>query len=253
MPDKRKHRGKHPQDDRLFAPDQLPALRSATIDLAMLLTRGYADKSALKLVGDRYDLTARQRMAVWRSSCSDQALEHRRHSQVSAEQARGARLGIDGYNLLITVESALSGGLVTVGRDGCYRDLASIHGTYRKVEETEPALHVIFDHLAGLAASHIDWYLDRPVSNSARLKTLMAQLLEQKPGRGSVNLTSSTPWNIELVNNPDTVLIEYDGIAASADSLVLDSCRQWTSLAAQIVNTRVDNPWTLDLRETSTP
>lgn len=247
MPDTRKHRGKHPDDDKLFSAAQVPALQSAVADLAMLLTRGYAQKSALKLVGDRYDLTVRQRTAVWRSSCSDQALAHRRSTQIATEKIRGARLGIDGYNLLITAESALSGGLVMIGRDGCYRDLASIHGTYRKVTETEPALHVIFDHLDELAPSRIDWYLDRPVSNSGRLKTLMAELLERRTGSAAHSVT--TTWNIELVNNPDQGLIEYDGIIASSDSLVLDNCKQWSALAAEIIDKQIRNAWTVDLRD----
>ena len=73
MPDKRTHRGAHPQDDRLFAPDQYSALQSATSDLSWLLTREYASPSALKIVGDRYALDARQRLAVMRCACSDEA------------------------------------------------------------------------------------------------------------------------------------------------------------------------------------
>ena len=258
MPDTRIHRGKHPEDDRLFTSARLAALRAAVADLAMLWTRGYAAKSTLKLVGDRYGLTARQRIAVWRSSCSDQALEYRRKTQVAAEQVRGARLGIDGYNLLITIESALSGGLVMVGRDGCYRDLASIHGSYRKVEETEPALRVIFDLLTDAAPAHIDWYLDRPVSNSGRLKTLIAELLEQtgrvgsdrdKTGGRAINRPT---WNIELVNDPDAVLAKYDGIIVTSDSAVLDNCSRWINLAKHIADTGVDNLWSLDLRDSPT-
>ncbi len=266
MPDKRRHRGKHPDDDKLFARTQQGALQSAVSDFAMLLTRGYADKSALKLVGDRYNLTARQRMAVWRSTCSDQALQHRRRMQIAPEKLRRSRLGIDGYNLLITVESALSGGLVLIGRDGCYRDLASIHGTYRRVEETQPAIELIIDHLARYAISRIDWYLDRPVSNSGRLKTLMAELLEQKcrvgmahqrEGVGTahrkpgVGTAPQSTWNIELVNNPDAVLADYDGTVASSDSLVLDNCKLWTNLAAEIIDARIDGAWTLDLRDST--
>ena len=62
MPDRRNHRGAHPQDRLLFASDPAePDLRRATSDLNWLLTRGYASVSALKLVGDRYALYARQR------------------------------------------------------------------------------------------------------------------------------------------------------------------------------------------------
>ena len=249
MPDKRRHRGKHPQDDTLFSPARLSGLRSAADDLALLLTRGYAEKSALKLVGDRYDLTARQRTAVWRSACSDQALQRRRSTRVATDRLCGARLGVDGYNLLITVESALSGGLVLIGCDGCCRDLASIHGTYRKVEETEPALRLIFDCLAELAPARIDWYLDRPVSNSGRLKTLIADLLERMAD--THDPWPSTIWNIELVNNPDATLSQYDGIIASSDSLVLDNSGQWSNLSAHIIAACIPGAWIVDLSVTA--
>lgn len=254
MPDKRRHRGKHPEDDRLFAVERHADLRSAVADLAWLLTHGYADKSGLKLVGDRYDLTARQRLAVWRSSCSDQALAHRETTCAPVDQIRGRPLGIDGYNVLITVESALSGGLILIGRDGCYRDLAGIHGTYHRVDETLPALELIIRFVDGLQPLRIDWYLDRPVSNSGRLKVLLADHLERR--RIAVKLRgTATAWNIELVANPDAVLATYDGIVASSDSFVLDRCPRWCNLAGSIIDQfrrRPDNPqptWTLDLRQ----
>ena len=118
----------------------LPRLREAVADFSLLLTKGYAAPSALKLVGDRFSLTQRQRLAVMRSSCSDQQQRSRLARQAPIEAVAGQPIAIDGYNLLITVEAALSGGLIFQGRDGCLRDLASIHGTYRKVEETVPAL-----------------------------------------------------------------------------------------------------------------
>ena len=77
MPDTREHRGPHPADAELFAPALLPRLREAVADFSLLLTKGYADKSALKLVGDRFSLTQRQRLAVMRGSCSDQQLQSR--------------------------------------------------------------------------------------------------------------------------------------------------------------------------------
>jgi len=45
-----------------------------------------------------------------------------------------------------------------------------MHGTFRAVEETQPAIELIGLHLreAGVAACR--WYLDSPVSNSGRLK-----------------------------------------------------------------------------------
>lgn len=239
MPDKRKHRGPHPDDSSLFAPEHITAIQQAGTEYAWLLTHGYADKSALKLVGDRHGLDARQRMAVWRTACSDQALENRRAREVPLAGCSGQAVGIDGYNVLITVESAMSGGVVLIGRDGCCRDLASIHGTYRKVEETVPAVELIAEHVVALGVERVDWYLDKPVSNSGRLKVLMADLLET---RGWLNL-----FNIELVDSPDQVLATYPGIAVTADGPVLDRCGRWTNLVRDIISS-LPNVWLVDPR-----
>ena len=55
----------------------------------------------------------------------------------------GQELWIDGFNLLILIESALAGGIILIGRDGCCRDLAGLHGTYRDVAETRTAAELI--------------------------------------------------------------------------------------------------------------
>ncbi|HZW33158.1 MAG TPA: DUF434 domain-containing protein, partial [Isosphaeraceae bacterium] len=140
MPDTRSHRGPDPRDGEAFAPSSLPAVRAAVADLSWLLGRGYAPVSALKLVGDRWALTERQRMAVRRSACADEARARRAARQVAAEAVEGRDLWIDGFNVLTTLEAGLGGGVVLHCRDGTYRDLAGVHGTYRRVAETLPAL-----------------------------------------------------------------------------------------------------------------
>ena len=77
MPDARAHRGPDPRDRDAFAPAAWPRLREAVADLSWLLTRGYAEASSLKLVGDRLALTERQRMAVRRCACADAARARR--------------------------------------------------------------------------------------------------------------------------------------------------------------------------------
>lgn len=240
MPDKRKHRGPHPDDYRLFDECAHQALRLAVQEYAWLLTRGYAEDSALAIVGNRHDLTQRQRMAVRRSACSDQALARRLESQTDSAKCRSRRLAIDGYNLLITIESTLSGGAVFICRDGCFRDLASIHGTYRKVEETLPAINLIDAQLRQIGLAELVFYLDRPVSNSGRLRNLMTKTLHDSPIK----------WHIELVDNPDPVLAAFDGPIATSDSWILDRCEQWINLAAEIVRQHIPDAWKIDLRET---
>jgi hypothetical protein len=203
----------------------------------MLLTKGYAATSALKLVGDRFSLTQRQRLAVMRSSCSDQQRQSRWQRRVPGEALAGQAIAIDGYNLLITIEAALSGGLIFQGRDGCFRDLASIHGTYRKVEETVPAVKLIGEFLAEIRVAEALWLLDSPVSNSGRLKTLIGQLAHE----------NHWPWEIRLTISPDAELSRMDTTVVSSDSVILDACARWANLAAAIIARRLPSAGVIDL------
>jgi hypothetical protein len=238
MPDKREHRGPHPDDVKLFAADKIADLRTALADYSLLLTKGYADTSALKLVGDRFALTQRQRVAVMRSSCRDEQLKLRKEKEVQITEIANQPAAIDGYNILITVEAAMSGGALFKGRDGCLRDIASIHGTYRRVDETIPAFQLIGDFLQQASVSQILWLLDSPVSNSGRLKTLMAELCE-KNGWG---------WDIQLVQSPDKRLIETDSVVVSSDGLVLDGCRRWVNLAGAIIEKKLPQSWIINVK-----
>jgi hypothetical protein len=225
MPDKRRHRGPHPSDAGLFGPAAWGTLRAAVADYSGLLTKGYADKSALKLVGDHFSLTQRQRLAVMRSACSDQHLQSRRRRRVEIADLAGRPLAIDGYNLLITIEAAMSGAFLFQGRDGCLRDLAGIHGTYRKVDETVPALTLIGSFLEKRDLTQSLWLLDSPVSNSGRLKTLITELAHDNDWN----------WDVRLSLNPDAELKRTDLIVVSSDSIILDDCARWTNLAAEVI------------------
>jgi hypothetical protein len=237
MPDKRTHRGPHPADAKLFAAEAIADLRLALADFSLLLTKGYAEKSALKLVGDRFSLTQRQRLAVMRSACSDQQLASRKEREVNIADLAGQPIAIDGYNALITIEAAMSGGIIFKGRDGCFRDLASIHGTYRRVTETIPAVQLIGDFLREIGIAEALWLLDSPVSNSGRLKTLIGELA-QKNGWN---------WEIRLSLSPDAELVKADQIVASTDSVILDACKRWVNLTTEIIKRKLESVRLVDL------
>ena len=237
MPDKRTHRGPHPADKKLFTEGAISSLLRATADFSLLLTKGYAEKSALKLVGDRFSLTERQRIAVMRSACSDEQLASRKQRGVALTNLEGQSIAIDGYNVLITIEGAMSGGVILRGRDGCFRDLASVHGTYRKVTETIPAVELIGQFLREAGAGKALWLLDKPVSNSGRLKTLIGELAQK----------NNWDWEVKLLLSPDAELKKTGLIVASSDSVVLDDCGCWVNLATEIIKDKLSSAKVIDL------
>lgn len=206
MPDRRKHRGPHPQDRDLFHPDRLAVLRVATTELCWLLSRGYKDTAAVRLVGDHHQLHARQRKALLRCAATDDQVRGRAGSLRPVE---GAHVVVDGFNVLVTLEAALSGGLLLLARDGRTRDLASVHGNYRTVDETDRAVDLAVEALR--PAASVRWLLDEPVSNSGRLAARLR-------ARGAtVTLTSTADGDLRRA--------AADGAAvATADGPVLDDC-----------------------------
>lgn len=233
MADRRQHRGPHPEDAALFAQDQWPALQAAVHDLSWLRTRAYAGDSVLKLVGDRYRLTARQRRAVQRSACSDPARERRAARCRPIEALQGHVLHLDGLNILTTVEAMLAGGVLLRGRDGCVRDMASVHGTYRQVAETAPAIRLVGERLAAWGPARCTWWLDRPVSNSGRLSRQLLAIAE----------AAQWPWDTRLVPDPDRELKAVDALVITADSAILDQCAVWVNLVDALVADPAHHAW----------
>lgn len=236
-----KRRGPHPQDARLFSEATLSVLRQAVSDLSWLRTQGYAEPSALKLVGDRYQLTTRQRSAVSRAACSDQGLRSRSERVIAWAEVSGRELCIDGFNLIITLEAALAGGVLFRGRDGCLRDLSSLHGNYHVLADTLHALRLIWELLGEALPSRVTWYLDKPVSNSGRLAALI---------RSSSQESGRFPCEVHLVADPDRFLLNRSSstdVIVSSDSLVLAGNVPWLNLASYVVEQAIPEALVVDL------
>jgi hypothetical protein len=239
MSDKRTHRGPHPADLEAFSPGIRPRLAEAIDDLSWLLTRGYTANAATKLVGDRLALIDRQRLCLQRCACSDQALASRKSREMTAADVEGGPLWVDGLNVLTTIEAALAGGILLIGRDGCCRDMAGMHGHYKRVTETMPAIGLAGRTLDRLRVAEVIWFLDKPVSNSGRLSAW----IRQTAGEQGWN------WHVELVADPDPILVAATEPVATADSMILDGCQRWFNLARRIVAEHVPEARILDFSE----
>jgi len=158
---------------------------------------------------------------------------------VPVAQMRNESVIVDGFNLMITLEAALSRGPLFIGVDRCIRDLSSVHGSYRSVEETERAIFMIGKGLQDLGASSVMWLLDRPVSNSGRLATRIAEIALQR----------GWPWQVEAVFNPDATMMSSTAVAITSDSSILNRVERWVDLKSYLLATEISNAWMIDLSD----
>ncbi len=144
---------------------------------------------------------------------------------------------IDGFNVLMTVEAALAGAVVLIGRDGAYRDLGGVHGTYRKVQETRPALALIGETLQSLQVGPALWLLDSPVSNSGRLAATIRRVAEEH----------GWTWTVDVLLSPDRQLIVTPEVIATADGAILDRAALWFPLSRAVIESQIPEARRIDL------
>lgn len=235
MADRRRHRGPDPRDHESFSETREADLRIACRDLAWLLERGYPPVASLKLVGDRFSLDRRQRKAVERATASTTVCDKRRERRCALGALGQSAVAVDGFNVLIVCESLLAGAPVFSGLDGAHRDLAGVHGTWRRVDETARALDAVADLLG---PRKVTWVLDRPVSNSGRLRQ---KLLEVGEKRG-------LDWSVEVTDRADPELVERGATAAVAtgDGWILDQVPRWVDLPGALA-ADLSDAWVIDL------
>ena len=215
-------RGYVPTDERDFADKRLPDLRLALSDIHEFLDRGYEVKKVSTFVGNHYQLSERQRLALARAATETEKIRMRRQKQKTVPDGT---VYIDGLNLIITLESAICGTTVYRCMDGTVRDLAAMRGTYRIIDSTHKAAALVMDKLESVGAESVKFFLDEPVSNSGRLKTLLMSAAEGRRFYAEC----------ELVPNADVMLYGSSN-AVTSDAIILDMCAGWLNFAAEIID-----------------
>lgn len=217
-------RGFDENDKRWFSNKELIRLRKAKEEIEWLINREYKIEPVITFVGDRYQFSLRQRDALKRSICTEKSKIIRKSKNIFIDKISEGPIYIDGFNLIITLEVALSKGILIIGSDGNVRDLAGLRGTYKIIDKTDEALKLIGEFFNKYNCKEIKFYLDAPVSNSGNLKYKI--------------LDYANIWNIntevELVNNADVVLEKLDRVVSS-DAAIIDKCVNYFNVARSII------------------
>ena len=228
-------RGYVPTDAKEFSDKSLELIKRAQSDIFMLLERGYPIKSASTFVGNHYLLSERQRLAIVRSTPQSENIINRKNKLLKSD-FEGNILYIDGLNLIITLEVALSESTLLKCMDGTIRDLTGLRGTYKLIDKTDIAIELIGAKLEEMKISKVNFYLDSPVSNTGKLRVRILELLAKY----------SYDVKVELVNNADVVL-ETKGCVITSDAIILNKCESWINLAYDIVSEKLSKLQYIDL------
>lgn len=218
-------RGFDLNDKRWFSENELLKLKKAHEEIKWLLDRDYKLEAIINFVGGRYQFTTRQRDALKRCTCSTNKEMLRKAKELNINNLIDKTINIDGFNLIINLEVALSGGTLIAGNDGLVRDLAGLRGTYKLIDKTDIAIEYLFKFLETKKIKTVNIYLDLPVSNSGNLKIRIMEHTNKY----------KILTNVMLVNNADVVLEKLNFVVTS-DATILDKCNNYINLGKNIIN-----------------
>lgn len=180
-------------------------------DYKYLLNRGYSRKVALDAVASRYLISVEEKLILYRCCHSEQEIR----GLLSRKVDDFEKLAIDGYNIALTLSSAIYGDPVFICDDGFLRDISS--GRKKKDEDLiTDSLVLISDYLP---LRDFEVFLDSQVSGSG----VVAKRLREK--RVKVNLTKRV----------DSSLISSGLVVASNDFLVLNMSKRIFNLLEKLV------------------
>lgn len=193
-------------------------LEEAKRDFRYLLDHGYPRTGALTFVGNHYLLDQMQRNYLNRTVFSQEKMETRKNKLILLSDVKDKNVLIDGYNVLITVESIfnLEEEFMVSCDDGVTRDIKAVFGKYKKNQNTEVALNSIISLLKHFKPKNVLFLYDSPVSLSGELAKTTQELLKSLGVHGDAQTTEKV--DSELVN----LSIEMEGIVATSDGIIMD-------------------------------
>ncbi|WP_271810172.1 DUF434 domain-containing protein [Clostridium beijerinckii] len=227
-------RGFVPSDELEFNEESLTLLKKAQKDIYYLINQGYSIDKSVEFVGNHLLFSARQRLALKRSISSYEDIISRQKRKI-LDKYENSTLHIDGLNIIITLEVALSNSTLIKCMDGTLRDLAGLRGTYKLIDKTDTAIDLIGKRLDEMKIRKSIFYLDSPVSNTGRLKSRILEILHKY----------NFDIEVILIPNADVILNKLDHVVTS-DGIILNTCESWINLAYEIVDEKLPNTSYID-------
>lgn len=191
-------------------------LRMAVIDALYLLERGYSRSVMTRVVGDRYGLERPLRSVLYRCVYPEAVARAIILKTCSPSGVEERWLNIDGLNVLGTLLSRLSGGLIIRSLDGLHRDVSEVHASLLRQRGIREAAAVLIEAIKSVKPRGVRILLEEQVSRSGDIATMLRRMIAEAGISGEVFTTRQV----------DSMLIRLPGITCSSDSVVASKCER---------------------------
>jgi hypothetical protein len=198
----------------------------AVTDIRYLLERGYPKKGAITYVCNHYRLDVTIRHIITRVVHSHEKALNRRAKTVSCDKMAGNEVWIDGYNVLIGVESALKGEPIYLCDDMFIRDIRGIFRNYQCSTLTGRALEEILRVLAICAPAKVEFLFDSQISKSGELAQWTANKMNKFELAGCARTSKHVDFELKNCNK----------MVATSDGSIIDAVREVVNIQGYVLD-----------------
>lgn len=194
-------------------------IMQAAEEYLWMLSKAYPQKSALKLVGDKFMLSRDHRQVLYRgiSPAAQAALRKEKLGEVR----KGDRVLIDTYNVLFTVNNYLLGKPLFISNDGLLRDAGEMRGRIINKPQFSRSVSLMLEVLQMWQGASFIHYLDEPVSFSGRLSIELCKDMAEMEIEGDA-FTVKSPDKMLREQSSDAICTSDGGIIDQYAGRIID-------------------------------
>ncbi|WP_445475448.1 DUF434 domain-containing protein [Methanococcoides methylutens] len=208
-------------------------LSEPAIDIRYLLSRGYVRKTAITFVSNHYRLTEHERHVLARLVFSNETADSRSKKKLVCSHLEGCDVLVDGYNVIITIESSLKNEPIWSADDGFLRDTSGIFRNHRVTDTTYMAVDEMLATLSNLKLRSATILLDSQMSNSGKLAQFILEKAESNDFKTDARTSKHVDFDLKEAGT-HAVIATADGIIVDAVEKVVDITECWMKLNGKI-------------------
>ncbi|WP_406671231.1 DUF434 domain-containing protein [Methanolobus sp. ZRKC4] len=205
-------------------------MAEAATDIRYLLERGYKKDSSIRFAGDHYRLDKNDRYILARTVFSPETSKARKKKKIHREELKGKTLLVDGYNVLITLESMLGGERMWIADDSFLRDIQGVFNNHTNDNLTFQAVEKMLSFLLSTEIKKTDVLLDTQMKRSGELAAFIRKRMKELSIKGEARTSRHVDYDLKNCH-PSYVVATADGIIIDSVKNVIDipACiyRKW--------------------------
>ena len=170
-------------------------------------------------MADHFQLSLEERHILTRVIMPPDKIVSRINKKVACSGIRDRTLLLDGYNILLSVDSLLKKELMWFCDDGYIRDTRYYFSKAKQAEDLEEALEAVLRFLSKAGPKSVFFLLDAQISRSGELAGFIRHKMGEYGVSGEAKTSKITDFDLKAEGRN----LEKNVILATSDGIIIDS------------------------------